>query len=174
MSALYRRLHGSYPETLVLYRTRPAGLPKPVQLPTRRVRYSCLKEAAGEEAFMQIQWCFGSERESGNRYWGESERGPDWFDCSLRAKARSPELGMGQLGRTTAAGDGKHRGSEMAIGVSCSGSDQKRWRTELELGSRKSLDDHHGAATLGTEPKRARFLDSRCLLFYLRLRYRAE
>jgi threonine aldolase len=50
-----------------------------------------LKEAAGEEAFMQIQWCFGSERDSGNRYWGESERGPDWFDCSLRAKARSPE-----------------------------------------------------------------------------------
>ena len=51
---------------------------------------------------------------------------------------------MGQLGRTTAAGDGKHRGSEMAIGVSCSGSDKKRWRTELELGSRKFLDDHHG------------------------------
>ena len=63
---------------------------------------------------------------------------------------------------------------EILIGVSCSGSGAKRWRTELELGSRKSLDDHHGAATFGTAPKRARFLDSRCLLFYLRLRYRAE
>ena len=81
---------------------------------------------------------------------------------------------MGQLGRTTDAGDGRHLGSEMAIGVSCSGSDKKWWRTELELGSRESLDDHHGTATLGTEPKGARFLESRCLLFYLRLRYRAE
>ncbi len=43
-----------------------------------------------------------------------------------------------------------------------------------ELGGSESLDDHHGAATLGTAPKWARFLDSRCLLFYLRLRYRAE
>ncbi len=59
---------------------------------------------------------------------------------------------MGQLGRTTAAGDGKHRGSEMAIGVLCSGSDEKRWRTELELGSRRFLDDHHGAATLPGDP----------------------
>ena len=60
------------------------------------------------------------------------------------------------------------------MGVSCRDSSEPGRRTELELGSRKSLEDHHGAATLGTEPKRARFLDSRCLLFYLRLRYRAE
>src|ERR1700758_4946640 len=118
---------------------------------------------------MQIQWCFGSERDAGNRYWGN--RSVDWTGSIVvcERKLGRPELGMGQLGRTTAAGDGKHRGSEMAIGVSCSGSDEKRWRTELELGSRESLDDHHGAATLGTEPKRARFPDSRCLLFYLRL-----
>jgi|CZKD01.1.fsa_nt_gi hypothetical protein len=32
-----------------------------------RVRYSCLKEAAGEEASMQIQWCCGDEKDSGNR-----------------------------------------------------------------------------------------------------------
>jgi hypothetical protein len=25
-----------------------------------RVRYSCLKEAAGGEAFMQIEWCWGA------------------------------------------------------------------------------------------------------------------
>ena len=33
------------PETLVLYRTRPARLPIKVPLTTGRVRYSCLKEA---------------------------------------------------------------------------------------------------------------------------------
>ena len=54
------------------------------------------------------------------------------------------------------------------MGVSCSGSGGKRWRTELELDCRQSLDDHHGAATLGTEPKRVQFLrrcthrDARC------------
>src|SRR6266478_410306 len=88
-------------------------------LTTGRVRYSCLKEAAGAEAFMQIQWGCGDEKDLGNGRWSESERGPDWFDCSLRAKARSQELGMGKPGRTRAAGDGKHRGSEIVIGVSC-------------------------------------------------------
>ena len=46
---------------------------------------------------------------------------------------------------------------EIVIGVSCSGSGTKRWRTELELGSGKSLEDHHGTATFGTDPKRVRF-----------------
>jgi hypothetical protein len=81
---------------------------------------------------------------------------------------------VGQPGRATPAGDGEHRGSGNVIGVSCSGSGAKWWRTELELGCSQSLDDHHGAATLGTAPKRARVLGSRCLLFDLRLRYCAE
>src|SRR5271165_6412571 len=64
------RQTGNYPETLVLYRTRP--------IPRRQVgsggragrgRYSCLKEAAGEEALMQIQWCGRGEKDSGNRTW---------------------------------------------------------------------------------------------------------
>ncbi len=75
---------------------------------------------------------------------------------------------MGQPGRTTAAGDGKHRGSEIVIGVSCRGSGEKRWRTELELGGGKSLDDHHGAATLGTEPKWVQLLGWRGFWFGLR------
>jgi hypothetical protein len=79
-----------------------------------------------------------------------------------------------QRKRTRPAGAGRHRASEIVIGVSCSGSGVKRWRTELELGRSQALDDHHGAATLGTAPKRARFLGSRRLLFYLRSRYRAE
>ena len=45
---------------------------------------------------------------------------------------------------------------------------------ELELGRRKSFDDHHLSATLGTEPKRARVLGNGCFWFDLRLRYRAE
>jgi hypothetical protein len=33
-----------------------------------RVRYSCLKEAAGEEALMQIQCCCGDEKNLWNRW----------------------------------------------------------------------------------------------------------
>ena len=58
--------------------------------------------------------------------------------------------------------------------VSCGGRDQDGWRTELDLGSSKSLDDYHRPTTLGTEPKRARFIGSGCFLFCLRLLYRAE
>ena len=126
-----------------------------------RVRYSCLKEAAGEEASMQIQWCCRDEKDSGNRWWSESERGPGWFDCSLRAKVSSQELGGGQRERTPAAGDGKHRASEIGMGVSCGGSGAKGWRTELDLGRGESLDNHHAAATLGTEPKWVRLLGQR-------------
>ncbi len=42
--------------------------------------------------------------------------------------------------------------------VSCGDSGDRGRRTELDLGSRKSLDDYHAAATLGTERKWARFL----------------
>src|SRR5215468_12634863 len=33
------------------------------------------------------------------------------------------------------------------------GSAERRWGTELQLGSGKSLDDDHGSSALGTEPK---------------------
>jgi hypothetical protein len=95
----------------------------------------------------------GDEKDSGNRCRSESEGGAEWLDCSLRGKVPSPELGVGQPGRTTPAGDGKHRGSKNVIGVSCSGSGAKRWRTELKLGCTQSVDDYHGAATLGTKAK---------------------
>ena len=32
-----------------------------------RVRYSCLKEAAGGKALMQIQWCWGDAKGFGNK-----------------------------------------------------------------------------------------------------------
>ena len=38
--------------------------------------------------------------------------------------------------------------------VSCGGSGETRWRTELQLGRGESLDDCHGIATSGTEPER--------------------
>jgi len=44
------------------------------------------------------------------------------------------------------------------MGVSCSDSDEKGRRTELKLGRGQSVDDHHGAATLGAKPKWVRLL----------------
>jgi len=48
------RQTGNYPETLVLYRMRPVVSCRSIPGGVRGVRYSCLKEAAGEEALMQI------------------------------------------------------------------------------------------------------------------------
>ena len=64
--------------------------------------------------------------------------------------------------------------SEIEIVVSCGDSGGKGWRTELDLGSGKSLDDHHLSATLGTEPKWARFLGRGGFWFGLRWLYCVE
>ena len=59
-----------WPETLVLYRTRP--IPRRQVGSGRcagRVRYSCLKEAARGEALMQIEWFWGDEKGLGHREW---------------------------------------------------------------------------------------------------------
>jgi hypothetical protein len=60
-------------------------------------------------------------------------------------------LVWGQAGRTTPAGGEGPRVGELGAVVSCGGSGEKGWRAELELGGGKSLDDHHGPATVGTE-----------------------
>ena len=60
--------------------------------------------------------------------------------------------------------------SEIGMGVSCRNSGETGRRAELELRSSKSLENHHGTATFGTDPKRFRFLGGRWLLFYLRWR----
>ena len=44
----------------------------------------------------------------------------------------------------------------------------------MDLGSRKSLADYQRPTTLGTEPKRVRFMGGGCFWFCLRLLYRAE
>ena len=50
-------------------------------------------------------------------------------------------------------------------------SGERGWRAELELGGAKSLDDHHGSATVGTEPERFGFLDGGGLWLGLRLNH---
>jgi hypothetical protein len=72
-----------------------------------------------------------------------------------------------------AAGGEGHRVRERGVVVSCGGSGEKGWRTELDLGRSESLDDYHGTATLGTEPKRAGWQDWGGFRFGLRC-YRAE
>ena len=58
---------------------------------------------------------------------------------------------------------------ELGKVVSCGGSDEKGWRTELDLSRGKPLDDHHGPATVGTEPERSGFLGGGGLWLGLRL-----
>ncbi len=53
--------------------------------------------------------------------------------------------------------------------VSCGDSGDRGRRTELDLGSRKSLDDHDAAAAFGTATKWAELLGGGCCWFYLRL-----
>ena len=92
--------------------------------------------------------------------------------CEGKLETRS--LVDGQRERTRAVGVERHRASEIEMGVSCCDSGEPGRRTKLELGRSKSFENHHGPATFRTAPKRARLLGSRCLLFYLRLRDRAE
>ena len=76
--------------------------------------------------------------------------------------------------RSTAAGGEAHRQRRLGFVVSCGDSGERGRRTELDLGSRKSLDDHHAAATLGTEPKWAWFLGRGGFWFGLRWLYCSE
>src|SRR5258708_40375148 len=75
-----------------------------------RVRYSCLKEAAGEGAFMQIQSCRSDEKDLGNRWWSEPERRRGWVDCRFGAKVRSEGVWLGAQGGRPPARGGKARG----------------------------------------------------------------
>ena len=58
--------------------------------------------------------------------------------------------------------------------VSCGDSGGRGRRTESDLGRGKSLDDHHAAATFGTEPKWAGFLGRGGFRLDLRWRYGSE
>src|SRR5713226_8934570 len=86
---------------------------------------------------------------------------------------RKEEIGSAARRRGTERDDAR-KVFVLWTAVSCGSRDQDRWRTELDLGGSKSFEDHHRPATLGTEPKRARFLGSGCFLLCLQLLYRAE
>ena len=58
--------------------------------------------------------------------------------CERELEARS--LVDGQRKRTRPVGAGRHRASEIGMGVSCRGSGEPGWRTKLELGRGKSLE----------------------------------
>ena len=45
------------------------------------------------------------------------------------------------------------KGLVRSIVVSCSPGDRQRWGSELDLGSRESLEDYHRPTALGAEPK---------------------
>ena len=49
----------------------------------------------------------------------------------------------------------RREGFGVESGVSCGRSEQ-RWRSKLDLGSRKPFDNHHRSTTLGTTPKTVR------------------
>ena len=89
--------------------------------------------------------------------------------CSLRvvgalvgAEVGSGQLVWGQAGHTTPAGAEGHRVRELGLVVSCGGSEEKGWRTQLRLCRRESFDDYHEPTTLGTAPKRGGFMGRGC------------
>ena len=51
-----------------------------------------------------------------------------------------------------------HRVRGLGVVVSCGGSGEKGWRTELNLGSGQSLEDPHRPTTVRAEPQRGFFL----------------
>jgi hypothetical protein len=67
--------------------------------------------------------------------------------CERKLEARSLMDGQGK--RTRPVGVGRHRASEIGVGVSCRDPGEPGRRAKLELGRGKSLDDHHGSAHLG-------------------------
>ena len=85
-----------------------------------------------------------------------------------RRKLEARSLVDGRRKRTGPVGAGRHRASEIGMRVSCRGSGEPGGRTKLELGSSKSFEDHHGAATLGTAPKWVQLLGWRGFWFGLR------
>jgi hypothetical protein len=92
------------------------------------------------------------------------------FESRLEAESGS-EL---EEGRRTPAAGGRPRVREVGIVVSCDGSGERRWRTELQLGGSKSLDQNHWATALRAEPKRAGLLNRGGFRFGLRRWYCAE
>ena len=134
---------------------------------------------AADAGPMQIQWwegavskCAGAMRRSGqdNIAWLKAG-GSAKLSLTEVVEKREEEICSAARRRGTERGEARN---VFVLGTAVSCGDRDRWRTKLDLGSRKSLDNDHRPTTLGTEPKRARFLGGGCFLLGLRLPYRAE
>jgi hypothetical protein len=151
--------------TLVLFRRRALGeLSGAEHEDGARVRKSRQKEAAGaaDAGLMQIEWSEGEVlkltgvgtevEEEVHEHVGVRIDGGKRCD-------RGREAGIGSgAGRRRAERGEPCRVFELWGAVSCCSSDQRWWRTELELSSGKSFDDRHWSAAFGAAPKRVRFL----------------
>jgi hypothetical protein len=130
---------------------------------------------------MQIQWregevsrCAGVVRRSAEDNTACAGAGGN-AQLSLRERVekRKEEIGSGARRRGTERGEAR-KVFVLWEAVSCGSRDPDGGRTELDLGSRKSLDDDHRPTTLGAEPKRVRIMGRGGFWFCLRLLCRAE
>src|ERR1700694_6038415 len=89
-------------------------------------------------------------------------------------RSAKPSLGSVEKRKEEIGSAARRRGTErdearkvfvLWTALSCGSRDQDRWRTELDLGSSKSLENDHRPTTLGTEPRRARFIGRGSYLF---------
>ena len=108
---------------------------------------------------MQIEWSErgvwswrrtvrGSTKDSSARW--RVGRNAKWL---LRPSVEKFVEGISSAAKRRRAGRVEARdGFELERVVSC-GSGDRRWRTKLHLGSRKSLNDLHQSITLGAAPK---------------------
>ena len=131
---------------------------------------------AADAGPMQIQWGEGEV----SRCAGGVRRSAE-DNTARRGVGRSAKLSLTESGEkreeeicSVARRRGTERGEARKVfvlwtAVSCGSHDQGGRRTKLDLGSCKSLDDPHRRTTLGTAPKRTRFIGSGCFWFCLRL-----
>ena len=134
---------------------------------------------AADAAPMQIQWWEGAVSNCAGAMRRSAQDNGVWPGAEGRVKKSSTEGVEKREEEICSAA--RRRGTErdearnvFVLGTAVSCGDRDRWRTKLDLGSRKSLDNDHRPTALGTEPKRARFLGDGCFLLGLRLLYRAE
>ena len=121
---------------------------------------------------MEIQWSEGAVLSCAGRC-GEARRQPRRGELAEAQNGREESGWRSGIRDLSAA---RRRGAERAEAreefelervVSC-GNDDQRWRTKLDLGSGKPLDDLHGAITLGAAPKIGRVFGGGGVLFGLR------
>ena len=113
---------------------------------------------------MQIEW----SQEEVCRSWRVVEvrgggadahgQGPKWrLKRSLLWGMKKVSSGDGDTRRRSAA-EPRQQFAGCGRVISCAAVTSERWRTKLELSCGESFDDRHRSATLGTAPKRVRFL----------------